>query len=83
MYKPSPSGLTFTWGGCKHCFYLKVKHNIVYRGGFPGIFGKMANLASDFYQDKSASEISSELPPGWMKFKEKYVKSAGEEKCFS
>ena len=76
MYKLSPSDLTFLWDGCKHCFYLKVKHNIVYRGGFPSIFGKMANLTSDFYQDKSTSEISSELPPGRMKFKEKYVKSA-------
>ena len=75
MYKLSPSDLTFLWEGCKRCFYLKVKHNIVYRGGFPSIFGKMANLTSDFYQDKHTSEISSELPPGKMKFKEKYVKS--------
>jgi len=76
MYKLSPSDLTFLWDSCKKCFYLKVKHNIVYRGGFPSIFGKMANLTSNFYQDKSTSEISHELPPGTMKFKEKYVKSA-------
>jgi len=76
MYKLSPSDLTFLWNSCKHCFYLKVKHNIVYRGGFPSIFGKMANLTSDFYQDKPTSEISPELPPGTMKLKEKYVKSA-------
>ena len=76
MYKLSPSDLTFLWDSCKKCFYLKVKHNIVYRGGFPSIFGKMANLTSDFYQDKSTSEISPDLPPGTMKFKEKYVKSA-------
>ena len=76
MYKLSPSDLTFLWDSCKHCFYLKVKHNIVYRGGFPSIFGKMANLTSDFYQDKPTSEISPDLPPGMMKFKEKYVKSA-------
>ena len=75
MYKLSPSDLTFLWDGCKHCFYLKVKHNIVYRGGFPSIFGKMANLTSDFYQDKPTSEISPNLPTGRMKFKEKYVKS--------
>jgi ATP-dependent exoDNAse (exonuclease V) beta subunit len=52
-----------------------VKHNIVYHGGFPSIFGKMANLTSDFYQDKHTKEISPDLPPGRMKFKEKYVKS--------
>jgi len=75
MYKLSPSDLTFLWDSCKHCFYLKVKHNIVYRGGFPSIFGKMANLTSNFYQDKPTSELSPELPPGRMIFKEKYVKS--------
>lgn len=76
MFKLSPSDLTFLWDSCKHCFYLKVKHNIVYRGSFPAIFGKMANLTSDFYQDKPTSEISPDLPPGTIKFKEKYVKSA-------
>jgi CRISPR/Cas system-associated exonuclease Cas4 (RecB family) len=76
MYKLSPSDLTFTWDGCKYCFYMKVKHNITYRGPFPGIFGKMANLTSNFYQDKPTSEISPDLPSGTMKFKEKYVKSA-------
>ena len=76
MYKLSPSDLTFLWDSCKYCFYLKVKHNIVYRGIFPSMFGKMANLTSDFYQDKPTSEISPALPPGTMKLKEKYVKSA-------
>ena len=88
VYKLSPSDLTFLWDGCKHCFYLKVKHNIVYRGGFPSIFGKMANLTSYFYQDKLTSEIAPDLPPGRMKFKEKWVKSApisvpgSDSQCF-
>ena len=76
VYKLSPSDLTFLWDGCKHCFYLKVKHNIVYRGGFPSIFGKMANLTSYFYQDKLTFEIAPDLPPGRVKFREKWVKSA-------
>jgi CRISPR/Cas system-associated exonuclease Cas4 (RecB family) len=76
MYKLSPSDLTFLWDSCKYCFYLKVKHNIVYRGAFPSIFGKMTNLTSNFYQDKPTSEISLDLPPGTMKLKEKYVTSA-------
>jgi len=76
MYKLSPSDLTFMWDSCKHCFYLKAKHNIVYRGSFPSIFGKMANLTSSFYQGKPTSEISPDLPPGQMKYKEKFVKSS-------
>ena len=75
VYKLSPSDLTFLWDGCKRCFYLKVKHNIVYRGPFPGMFGKMGDLTSNYYLDKSSSEISPELPPGIVKFREKWVKS--------
>ena len=76
MYKLSPSDLTFAWDECKFCFYLKVKHNIFVRGPFPGIFGKMANLTSDFYQGKPAREICPDLPPGIIKYREKFVKSA-------
>jgi hypothetical protein len=59
----------------KICFYLKVKHNIVYRGLFPGMFGKMGDLTSQYYLDKSSSEISPQLPAGCVKFREKWVKS--------
>ena len=76
MYKISPSDLTFSWDACKYCFYLKVKHNIVYRGPFPGIFGRMANLTSEFYLGKPASEISPDLPPGIVRYRERFVKSA-------
>jgi len=74
-YHLSPSDLTFTWDGCKRCFYLKVKYNIVYRGPFPGMFGKMGDLTSNYYLDKPASDISPELPAGMVKFREKWVKS--------
>jgi len=76
MYKISPSDLTFAWDGCRYCFYLKVKHNIVLRGVFPGIFGKMANLTSQFYLGRSTADISPSLPPGYVKLREGYVKSA-------
>jgi hypothetical protein len=76
IYKLSPSDLTFSWDECKYCFYLKVKHNIILRTPFPGIFGKMANLTSGFYQDRPASEISPTLPAGMVKYREKFVKSA-------
>lgn len=74
-YNLSPSDLTFLWDGCKRCFYLKVKHNIVYRGPFPGMFGRMGDLTSNYYLDKPSSEISPKLPAGIVKFREKWVKS--------
>jgi hypothetical protein len=76
VYKISPSDLTFAWDGCKYCFYLKVKHGIVLRGVFPGIFGRMANLTSGFYLGRSTQDSSADLPPGIVKLREGYVKSA-------
>ena len=75
MYKLSPSDLTFLWNGCKHCFYLKVKHNISYRGGFPSIFGKMSNLTSNYYHERSSQIISPDLPAGRLILKEKFVRA--------
>ena len=75
IYNLSPSDLTFLWDGCKKCFYLKVKHNIVYRGPFPGMFSKMGDLTSNYYLDKPSSMISPKLPAGSVKFREKWVKS--------
>jgi len=76
IYNLSPSDLTFLWDECKRCFYLKVKYKILFRGPFPGMFGKMGDLTSNFYLDKPSSEISPELPAGFVKFREKWVKSA-------
>jgi len=76
VYKISPSDLTFSWDECKYCFYLKVKHNIVLRGVFPGIFGRMANLTSQFYIGRPSSDISPTLPPGFVKMREGWVRSA-------
>ena len=76
IYKLSPSDMTFSWDECKYCFYLKVKQNIVLRSPFPGIFGKMANLTSEFYQGRPSREISTSLPAGVVKYREKIVKSA-------
>jgi hypothetical protein len=74
-YNLSPSDLTFNWDGCKKCFYLKVKHNIAFRGPFPGMFSKMGDLTSHFYFGKPAGEISPDLPAGSVQFREKWVKS--------
>lgn len=88
IYKLSPSDLTFSWDECKYCFYMKVKHNIVLRTAFPGMFGKMANLTSAFYMDGPARAISEQLPSGIVKYREKFVKSApisipgAESQCY-
>jgi hypothetical protein len=75
LYTISPSALTFDWDGCKHCFYLKVKYHLSISGIFPGIFTKMGNLTSMFYQGKPTNEISPTLPEGTVFLREKWVKS--------
>ena len=39
------------------------------------MFGKMGNLTSNYYMNKQSSEISPGLPVGFVKFREKGVKS--------
>jgi hypothetical protein len=75
VYTLSPSDLTFQWEGCKRCFVLKVKHNLVYRGPFPGMFGKMGDLTSNYYLGRHSHDISPDLPEGRVQFREKWVKS--------
>lgn len=75
IYNLSPSDLTFLWDGCKKCFYLKVKHNLTYRGPFPGMFTKMGDLTSNYFLNRLSGEISPTLPAGIVKLKEKWVKS--------
>jgi hypothetical protein len=75
IYQISPSDLTFQWDACKLCFYLKLKHKLVHRGPFPGMFSKMGDLTSNYYLDKPARELSPALPEGIVKFREKWVKS--------
>lgn len=75
LYKLSPSDLTFAWDECKFCFYQKVKNNLTLRTPFPGIFGKLANLTSEFYHGKPSSVLSPQLPPGTIKYRERFVKS--------
>lgn len=74
-YNISPSDLTFNWDGCKRCFYLKIKHNISYKGIFPSIFSKMGDLTSLFYFGKPTTEVSPTLPAGSIIYREKWVKS--------
>jgi hypothetical protein len=75
QYTISPSSLTFDWDGCKRCFYIKMKYGLYVSGPFPGIFTRMGNLTSGFYQGRSTSEISPSLPAGMVSHREKWVKS--------
>lgn len=75
-WKLSPSELTFLWDECPRCFYLKVVRNFNRPWSpFPKIFNRIDKLMKDYYEHKPASEISSELPEGEVKFGEKWVTS--------
>lgn len=76
-YKLSPSDLTFTYEGCKRCFYQKVVNNIAQPSiPLPSIFSQIASLLKNYYDGKSTSELHVALPPGIVSHGEKYVSSA-------
>jgi len=73
-YKLLPSDLIYLYDGCKHCFYLKVKHGIA-QPSMPmaSIFTTIANLQKSFYGNKRTEEFSLAMPPGRVEFGEKNV----------
>lgn len=76
QYKLSPSDLTFSYEGCKRCFYLKVVKGISQPSiPLPSIFTKIASLLKDHYDGKRTDELHTELPTGVVSLGEKYVKS--------
>ena len=75
-YKISPSDLTFSYAGCKRCFYLKTVYGIVPPSiPIPSIFSKIAALLKNHYQGKHTSELHAALPPGIVSHGEKNVRS--------
>lgn len=75
-YKLSPSDLTFSYEGCKRCFYLKVVHSITQPSTpLPSIFSKIAGLLKNHYDGKHTSELHGDLPPGIVSHGEKWVRS--------
>jgi hypothetical protein len=75
-YKLSPSDLTFTFEGCKRCFYQKVVNNIAQPSiPLPSIFSQIASLLKNHYDGKPTSELHVALPPGIVSLGEKYVRS--------
>jgi hypothetical protein len=75
-YKLSPSDLTFSYEGCKRCFYQKVVSGIAQPSiPLPSIFSKIAGLLKDHYDGKHTSELHVALPSGIVSLGEKYVRS--------
>ncbi len=75
-YKLSPSDLTFSYEGCKRCFYQKVVNNIAQPSiPLPSIFSQIASLLKNHYDGKHTSELHVNLPPGIVSHGEKWVKS--------
>ena len=75
-YKLSPSDFAFLYEKCKRCYYLKVIHNIDQPSiPLPSVFSKMAGLLKDHYDGKPTKELHPDLPPGTVKYGEKYVRS--------
>ena len=59
----SPSDLTFLWGECRKCFWLKYNEGIS-RPGFMPLVGPMASLQEKQYRERPTSDIGPGLPPG-------------------
>jgi CRISPR/Cas system-associated exonuclease Cas4 (RecB family) len=75
-WKLSPSDLTFLWDECPRCFYLKVVLGFNRPAApFPKIFNRIDKLMKDFFTGKSTSELSLDLPPGMVRFAERWVQS--------
>lgn len=75
-YKLTPSDLTFSYEGCKRCFYLKIVNNITQPSiPLPSIFSQIASLLKNYYDGKHTSELHVDLPPGVVSHGEKYVRS--------
>jgi len=75
-YKLSPSDLSFLYDGCKRCFVLKVKHGIRQPSiPLPGIFSAISYLQKEYYSNRRLEELSLGLPPGVIRFGEKWVRS--------
>jgi len=77
IYRLSPSDLTFLYGGCKHCFVLKVKHGIAQPSiPLPGIFNTITLLQKELYSGKRTESICPGPPPGVVRYGEQFVRSS-------
>lgn len=74
--KLNPSDLTFLWDECRRCFYLKTIKNIT-RPSTPllSIFVKIDDLMKTYFEGKFTSELTPDLPPGFIQEGSKSVYS--------
>jgi hypothetical protein len=59
----SPSDLTFTYGQCKRCFWLKYNKGISTPGFMP-LVGPMSAMQEARYRDQKSTVLDPQLPPG-------------------
>ena len=60
----SPSDLTFLWGDCKRCFWMKYRHGVSHSGVFPGLVTVLSAKQEGWYEAKSSHDFSTSLPGG-------------------
>lgn len=59
----SPSDLTFLWGECKRCMWLKYNKGLT-RPGFMPLVGPMSSFQEGKYRDAPTSVVHHSLPTG-------------------
>ena len=59
----SPSDLTFLYGECKKCFWLKYNRGISTPGFMP-LVGPMSAIQEDFYRNQQSAALDNDLPKG-------------------
>jgi len=62
-YYISPSDLTFLFGECKRCFWLKY-HKGISTPGFMPLVGPMSAMQEAYYRNKPSKLLDSQLPDG-------------------
>jgi hypothetical protein len=76
MIKLSPSDLTFLWDDCKRCFYLKIINKFTRPSTpMPAIFTRIDGLMKIYFEGKSTSDLTPELPTGVIQHGDKSVTS--------
>ncbi len=77
VFKLAPSDLTFLWGECQRCFWLKA-NGVLKRPSapFPKIFTRIDNQTKDYFFGKRTEEMARQLRPGHVAFGDRWVRSA-------
>ena len=76
VVKLAPSDLTFLWGECPRCFWMKAR-GVLKRPSapFPKVFTLLDNQTKDFFFNKRSNEMAHGLRPGRVAFGDRWVRS--------